>query len=141
MVISPSLAWSTMLRATSEMAAATRVTSVPSNPSLIASLRPSWRAVTISIFELIATRCSFPMFNVPLGVLIQIGQAFLQIEGRPHAFQRQAQLHHGKGNIRLNADDHGFGSTQFEHMGDGPKGACGKGIDDIKHGDINDDPA
>src|SRR6266853_1082321 len=47
-MISPRPAYSTMLRETSEMAAAMSVASAVSKPSSKASARPFWRAVTMS---------------------------------------------------------------------------------------------
>src|ERR1051325_1573085 len=99
-----------MLRATSEMAVAINVKSDPLNPKVIASARPFWRAVTISAAELIPTRVSLSMFNGPLGHAIEVRQPFLKIQGRPYAFQRQAQLHHGKCHVGLDSHDHGFRS-------------------------------
>src|SRR6266481_6120232 len=95
--ISPLLAYSTMLRATSEMAAATSVTSPPSKPSSFASARPFWRAVTMSESDMIGTSESFGMTKVPLDVAVQIGQAFLEVQRGANPFQSQPQLHHGKG--------------------------------------------
>src|SRR5262245_29216815 len=94
-----------MLRATSEMEVAISVKSDPLKPSAVASARPRWRAITMSAAELTATRVSLCMFQGPLGQPLKIRQAFLQVERRSDAFQSQPQLHHGKGNIGLDADD------------------------------------
>src|SRR5258708_3585750 len=107
-MISPRLAWSTILRATSDMEVAIRVKSDPLNPSAVASARPSRRAVTMSAAVLIATRVSLCMFQGPLGQPVKIRQPFFKVEGCPDAFQRQPQLHHGKRDVRLDADDHRF---------------------------------
>src|SRR5688572_10305024 len=103
---SPRLAWSTILRATSDMAVAIRVRSDPSKPISIARVRPFWRAVTMSAAELIATRLSFRMFQGPLDQSIQIGEPLFQIQSRANPFQRQPQLYHRKSHIRLNAHNH-----------------------------------
>src|SRR6185369_5740263 len=122
-MISPVLAWSTMLRAISEIAAAIRVRSEPSKPNSIASARPFCRASTMSALELIATRVpSFSMFDLLFGQ-IEVSQPFFKVEGSADAFQGQPQLHHGEGNIGLDADDDRFGATQFEHVRDGAEGA------------------
>src|SRR5215472_11205350 len=57
-MISPSLAYMTILRASSEMAVAIKVRSVEENPSLEASVRPICRALTISRSEAIGMRVS-----------------------------------------------------------------------------------
>src|SRR5690348_1050936 len=118
--ISPLLAWVTMLRATSDMAVAIKVRSDPSKPNSSAKARPFWRAVTMSAAELMATRASFSMFQVLLGQPVEIGQPLFQIQGGPHPFQRQAQLHHRKGHVRLNANNDGLRPAQFQHVCNGP---------------------
>src|SRR5215472_11230473 len=57
-MISPSLAYMTILRASSEMAVAIKVRSVEENPSLEASVRPVCRARTISTSDAIGMRVS-----------------------------------------------------------------------------------
>src|ERR671923_143169 len=94
--ISPRSAWSTMLRATSEMAVAMRVRSEPSKPMAVANARPFWRATTISAAELIATCVSFSMFQGPLDQSVQVRQSLFELQGRSHALQSYPQLHHGK---------------------------------------------
>src|ERR1041385_1689148 len=139
MITSPNLAWSTMFRATSEMAVAITVRSDPSKPSCRASSRPFWRAITMSTVERIMTRISFSMLQGSFREMVQESQSLFQVEGRADAFQQQSQLHHGEGDVGLDADDDGLRPAQFEHVGDGPQRARGEGIDDIEHGDIDDD--
>src|SRR5215469_3689558 len=57
-MISPCLAYMTILRASSEMAVAIKVRSVEENPSLAASVRPVCRALTISRSDAIGMRVS-----------------------------------------------------------------------------------
>src|SRR2546427_12243694 len=97
-----------MFRATSEMAVAINVRSDPSNPRSIASALPFWRAVTMSIAELIATRVSLTMFQVPFRQVVQIRQTFLEVKGCSYPFKGQPQLDHGERYVGLNADDNGF---------------------------------
>src|SRR5512135_3128754 len=80
--ISPDLAYSTMLRETSEIAAAISVASTLSKPNSSANARPCWRAVTMSLAEAIGTCISLDMLEVPLPVLVQMGQALLEVQGR-----------------------------------------------------------
>src|SRR6266576_3236972 len=136
-MISPPLAYSTMLRDTSEMAAAMSVTSAPSNPSSLAMERPVWRAVTMSNAHVIGTRVSFDIVKVPLELPVQIRQAFLKVQRRADAFERQPQLHHRKRDVGLDADDDGVGPAQLEHVRNGPQRARGEGINDIEDCNIN----
>src|SRR5579883_1642875 len=48
---------------------------------------------------------------------VQECQAFLEVQSRRHAFEIQAKLHHREGNFRLNAYNHGFCTTQANHVG------------------------
>src|SRR5688572_10597605 len=104
-----------MLRATSEIAAAISVTSAPLKPSSSASARPRCRAVTMSVAEFISVWDSVSMHRRSLGFQIEIGEAFLEIQRRPHPFQRQTQLHHRERHVRLYSHNHGFGPSQLEH--------------------------
>src|SRR5438128_2401221 len=94
---SPRLAWSRMLRAISEMAAAISVISEAGKPSSIAISLPCWRAVTMSIVERISKRISTAGFCMVLGFGVEEGQAFLEVEGGADALKRQAELDHGEG--------------------------------------------
>src|SRR5258706_12612640 len=108
-----------MLRATSEIAAAISVTSEPLNPSVIASSRPLWRAVTMSIVEWTSTLTLPLMFDascIDPRYVIQKVQAFLEVQGGAHSFQGKSQLHHGKRHFGLDAYDHGIGATQIQHV-------------------------
>src|ERR1051325_6308510 len=105
-MISPRFAYSTMLRETSEMAAVMSVMSAPSKPISVAIERPSCRAVTMSAAQVMGTCVSFaPITTVPLAVPIQIRQAFFEVQGGADAFEHQAQLHHRKGHLGLDADN------------------------------------
>src|SRR6266446_4745476 len=140
-MISPALAYSTMLRATSEMAAAMSVASAPSKPISVARERPFWRAVTMSRADMIGTRVSFAITKVPLQLPVQISQAFLQVQRRANPLEGQAQLHHGKGHVGLNAHDDRLSPAQPKHVRNGAQRARGEGINDIQHSHINDDAA
>src|ERR1051325_10621585 len=102
-IITPPLAYSTMLGDTSEMAAAMSVTSAPSKPNSWAMERPIWRAVTMSRADPIGTRVSFDIVKVPLELPVQMRQALLEVQGRADAFERQPQLHHRKRHVGLDA--------------------------------------
>ena len=111
-VISPFRAYSTMLRATSEMAVAITVRSLPLNPACEANCRPSSLAVTMSAPERMGTRASLFTDAAPFGSFTEQGQALFEIQCGLHFSQREAQLHHGKGYLRLNPDDGGLGAAQ-----------------------------
>src|SRR6185436_2990082 len=137
---SPRSACSTMLRVTSEMAVAISVRSEPLKPAVRAMPRASSRAVTMSSDRWIGMRASFLIEHLALRVLVQVGKPFLQIKGRPHAFQGQTQLDHCEGDIRLDADNDCLRATQLEHVRDGAQGSRGERIDDVQDGDVDDDP-
>src|SRR6266566_5103305 len=138
-MISPRLACSAMLRDTSEMAAVIKVTSTPSKPNSWASKRPCCRAVTMSSTDAIVTRVSLGTTKLPLGALIEIGQAFLEIQGRADPFQRQTQLDHRERHFGLDPDDDSLGSAQAQHVRNRPQSARRERIDDIQHCYVNDD--
>src|SRR5438552_8879703 len=112
--ISPFFAWSTMVRATSEIAAAIRVTSAPLKPNSSASERPRWRAVTISVADRISVSVSVASMHRHSFRfrLVEKRQTLFQIQRRADAFERQSKLDHRQGDIRLDADNDGLGSTQ-----------------------------
>src|SRR6476661_11202142 len=114
--ISPFRAYSTILRATSEIAVAMTVRSLPLNPAFAASCRPSSRAVTMSAPELTGTRTSSFTGTFPFGSLVQQGQTFFEIQRGLHFTQCQAQLHHGKSDLRLDADDRRLGTAQAQNV-------------------------
>src|SRR6266852_5115587 len=119
-----------MLRASSEIAVATRVESISEKPKESARARPFWRAATMSLSVLIGTRIAWFTFGQSLGAavepVLQVVQAFFQIQGRHDSLQGYAQLDHGEGNLGLNPDDDRFGPAQADHLGDFTKGAGSK---------------
>src|SRR5207245_9576113 len=100
--ISPVVAYSMMLRASSEMAVAIRVRSLPEKPSAAANARPRWRAVTISAEELMGTTLSSRAPGSARGLLdrsrarrhllVQAGQPFLQVEGGRYGLEGETAL-------------------------------------------------
>src|SRR5262249_6938623 len=105
-----------MFRASSEMAVATSVASIAENPRRAANARPCWRAVTMSLSAVIGTTVPVACARAPLfiaatgsprpgsltGLVVQVREAFFEIERRRHTFQRQAELDHRKGDLGLN---------------------------------------
>src|SRR5207245_6763316 len=110
-----------MFRDNSEMAVAISVASPDENPTRDANARPCWRAATMSLSTLIGTTISSAKARAPSsiaangslcsgsfsGFSVQVREALLQIECRRHSFERQTQLDHPDGDLRLNPDDHG----------------------------------
>ena len=95
-MISPRLAYSTMLRASSEIAVATMVASLEENPSRMASARPCWRAATMSMSDATGTRTSSAEAAPsppPLGpgARLEECEALLEVEAGRHTLQVQAQ--------------------------------------------------
>src|SRR5438094_7375728 len=128
-----------MLRATSETAAAMTVRSPEEKPSVEASRRLSWRAVTLSTSARIAIRCSARTAFPPLPALSEVGQAFLEVEGGCHPGQGEAELHHREGHLGLNAHDDGLGSAQHDHLGEGAQRADRERVHHVEHRHVNDD--
>src|SRR6185312_5515244 len=113
--ISPRPAWTTMFRAISEMAVATRVESVREKPSSLASARPRARAGTMSASEATSIRSvsSLIMLTSSRHQITQQLEPFLQIERRVQGLDVELELHHSHGNVGLDADDHRLGATEL----------------------------
>src|SRR5438105_9960165 len=115
--ISPRPAYSTMLRAISEMAVATTVRSLPVKPTCSASSRPRCRAVRMSCSDPIGRRSS-SLIGRPFPALLEKCQPFLQVEAGGHAVEPEAQLDHGERNVRFEPHDDGVRSPQPSHLSD-----------------------
>src|SRR5215213_9494876 len=106
-----------MLRAISEIAVASSVRSVLENPSAAPIVRASWRAVTTSASVRIATRISSATgVGLPVELLLEEREPFLEVERRVHVLEVHAQLDHGERDLRLDPDDHGLGAAQPRHV-------------------------
>src|SRR5712692_4005177 len=149
--ISPVLAYSRMLRASSEMAVAITVKSLPSKPNRAARARPSWRAATMSAADRMGTVITDRPMSSPgpassalgmrrAGVLqvVEVGEPLLEVEGGGDVLKGEAELDHGKGHLGLDSHDHGLGAPQPDHVGDGPQRANGEGIHHVKDGNVHD---
>src|SRR3989475_6341709 len=153
--ISPRLAYMRMLRASSEIAAAMTVWSPLEKPAFAATLRPCWRAVTTSTSDAIGTSSSSGTVAVPRAAVdgplaaldalashvIEEGQPFLQIERSRDALERQAELHHRKGDLGLDPDDDGLGAAQPRHVRDVAQRAHGERVHDGERRHVHDDAA
>src|SRR5919108_5147524 len=109
-----------MLRATSEIAVASSVWSVLDSSSCEAMARACWRAVTTSASDSIGITDSWSSATVP-GLLPRPRQqceALLEVESGQHILEGHAELHHGEGDLGLDADDHGRGAPQPAHARD-----------------------
>src|SRR5512134_121391 len=145
MTISPARAYSTIFRATSEMAVAIRVNSLPKKPNCSASARPCCRAVKISASDRIETRRSPRRSPAAIATAfdfqIQIDQALFKIERGGDAFQGQPQLHHRKRHIRRNSHDNRFGPAQPDDVCDRAQGADRERVDHVQGGHVHDNAA
>src|SRR5213593_2712289 len=139
--ISPRLAYIRMLRAISEMAAAMTVWSPAEKPTSAASSRPAWRACTTSVSAAMRQRSSSPTVDAPMPLPIvdtamplpiEEGEPFLEVERGRNAFECEPELHHGEGDLGLDAHDHRFRPTQPGHVRDVPQGAYGKRIHHVE---------
>src|SRR5438309_8032020 len=114
-MISPFLAYIRMLRASAEMAAAMTVCSPLENPATAANVRPCCLSSTTSTSAAIGRRSSSPTAawflgfgfarGAFFGAAIQEGETFFEVQHGGDAFQREAGLHHGEGDVGLNAHD------------------------------------
>src|SRR6266567_6109048 len=150
-MISPFLAYIRMLRAISEMAAAMTVCSPLENPATAANARPCCLASTTSTSAAIGSRSSSPTAAWFLGfgfergaffsAAIEEGETFFEVQHGGDAFQREAELHHGEGDVGLNAYDDGFGAAEPGHMRDVAQRPHGERIHDVERRDVDDDTA
>ena len=58
-----------------------------------------------------------------------------------HVLQRQSQLHHRQGDVRLDADDDRLGAAELGHVGDRAQRARGEGIQHVERGHVDDHAA
>src|SRR3989441_7395803 len=134
-----------MFRASSEIAVATTARSVEGNPHWDASSRPFWRAETMSTSRSIDTRTSSAMSaNLMPGALplpVKVGETFLEVERRRDPLQREPQLDHREGDLRLDPHDDGLRSTQPDHVRDVAQSPGRERVDDVERRDVHDDAA
>src|SRR5262245_32751613 len=140
--ISPCPAYSTMLRATSEIAVAMTVRSLDEKPNLDASERPSWRAVTMSDADPMETSLSaeslgMPGMPGPVG-RVEIGEPLLEVERGRHVLEGEAELDHGEGHLGLDAHDDRLRAPQLDHVRDRPQRPDGEGVHHVEDGDVHD---
>src|SRR5262245_49427321 len=103
-----------MLRAISEMAAETTVASPGEKPISIARWRPCWRASTMSRSVRIATRLSASIAAAPaLLPARQVSESLFQVERRGDTVQRETELDHREGDLRLYPDDDGLRTAEL----------------------------
>src|SRR5687767_853593 len=140
MITSPSFAYSTMFRATSEIAVAMIVRLLCEKPACDARLRPCCRAATMSAEFWIRTCTWLSLLTAMafLEPLIEQREALLEIEGGQHVLECQSKLHHRLGDVGLNADDHGLGAAQLGHIGDGAQSTRGERVEHIQRGHVDD---
>src|SRR5215218_2474472 len=138
---SPRFAYVVMLRATSEMAVASRVWSVELRSSSAASSRARWRAVTTSASDSIAIRLSASTVERLLELGPQERQALLEVECGLDVLELHPQLHHREGDLGLDAHDHRLGAAQPRHVRDPAQRAGDERVHHVERGDVDDDPA
>src|SRR4051794_3898723 len=106
-----------MLRATSEIAVAMIVRSLPEKPARAARSRPFCRAATMSPSRLMGTQVSScatgGIFAFPGGQQLQ---TLLEIERGGDVVERQSELGHGDCHVRLDADDHRLRAAQPDRV-------------------------
>src|SRR2546427_9087513 len=136
-----------MFRASSEIAVATTARSVEGKPHWDANPRPFWRAETMSASESIATRTSSAMSanlisgTLPLPLSIKVGKTLFEIQRRRDPLEREPQLDHREGDLRLDPDDVGLRSTQPDHVRDVTQGPGRERVDNVERRDVHADAA
>src|SRR5918994_5577749 len=129
-----------MLRATSEMAVASRVWSVLVRSTFPASSRARWRAVTTSLSDSIKIRSSGSGGTVGRSLLrLEQREPLLEVERGLYVLEVHAELHHRERDLRLDADDHGLRAPQSRHHRDAAQGAGYEGVHDVERRDVDDD--
>src|SRR5262252_4440349 len=121
-----------MLRAISEIAVAMMVSSLPEKPILCASSRPFRRASTISP-SCAMTTCvaSGATGCLVISATAQPRAAFFLVERGRNPVEREAELHHGERDVRLDADDHGVRTAQPRGVRDAPQRAGRERVHDV----------
>src|SRR5262249_35553607 len=140
--------WTTF-RVSSEIAVAIKVASPGEKPRLSARARPRSRAVTMSASERIGEGGSWspssPLRPLEDGLrldpAIQVRQPFLEVEIRRDAFEREPELRHREGDLRLYSDDHRLRAAEPDHVRHVAQGPRGEGIEKIERGDVENDAA
>src|SRR4051794_11049452 len=128
-----------MLRATSEMAVASRVWSVELSSSAPASSRARWRAVTTSASDSMAIRLSASTVERLLELVLQQCQPLLEVERGLHVLELHPELDHRERHLGLDADDHGLRAAQARHVRDPAERARDERVHDVERGDVDDD--
>src|ERR1700756_4060748 len=130
-----------MFRATSEIAVAIKVRSLPTNPAFAANSRPSCGAVTMSAWRWTATHISTAKVAALRGCVAQNLKALLQIQRGGHALEGQPKLDQGDRHLRLDAHDHRPGATQTRRGGNSAERARREGIHHVQRADVDDHAA
>src|SRR4029079_6026897 len=122
-----------MLRATSEIAVASRVWSVLVRSSFAASSRARWRAGTTSLSDSMAIRSSGSGGTVGRSLLrLEQREALLEVQCGLHVLEVHAELHHRERDLGLDADDHRLGAAQPRHHRDPAQGPGYEGVHDVQ---------
>src|SRR5271165_1729820 len=105
------------------------------NPASIARARTAWRARTTSS-EVRTAIVSFFSTTKHAPLVIDRptdqGEAFVDVEGRAHASQRQPELNEGNGDCGPHADHDGDRIEHPRHRGNVAEHAADEGIDDLE---------
>src|ERR1041384_6117694 len=130
-----------MLRAISEIAAAITVWSPALKPTCSASSRPCCRALTTSTSDAMVITTSSDMIAARLDLTVEEHESFLEVQGGRHPFQREAELHYGEGDLRLDADDHRLGAAQPRHVREIAQRPYRERVHDVERGHVHDHAA
>src|SRR6059058_5134666 len=129
-----------MFRASSEIAVAIRVASVPENPIAAASRRPFCLASTRSASAAIRIRPSSstaPALPHP----VEEGQPFLEVERGVDPLEAQSELHDGERDVWPDPHDDRVGSPELRGNRDAVEGPGTERVDHVQPADVEDHPA
>ena len=74
-------------------------------------------------------------------VAVEVRQALLEVQRRGHRAGAHAELHHGEGDVGLDADDDRLGAPQPGHLGDAAQRLEPERVEHVQRGDVDDDAA
>src|SRR5919108_1240646 len=85
-------------------------------------------------------RTSSSILGVPPGPSAEHRERLVEIQCRVERLEVQIELHHRDGDVGLDPDDDGLGSTKPSGDRDRAQRACDERIDDVQRADVDDQP-
>src|SRR5258708_15531914 len=130
-----------MLRAIWETAAAITVWSPALKPTSAASSRECGRGLTTSTADAMVMASSSDMIAARLDLAVEEHESFLKVQCGGHPLEGEAELDHGEGDLRLDADDHRLGAAQPRHVREVAQRSHREGVHHVERGHVHDHAA